>query len=242
MQSALYVTLSAQVALERRMNTVANNVANMNTAGFRADEVTFESLISTAGRAPVSFVSQGEDFISRQAGPVTETGNSLDVAVRGESWFSIQMPEGVRYTRDGRMTITEAGDIMTVTGYPVLDAGGGPLVVDPLGGDIVVASDGTVSQGGNMIGAIGLFMIAPGAQILRAGDSAIEAPAQSVQPVQDFVNNGVLQGYVEGANVNPVVEMTRLIMAQRQFEQAASATSEMEGALGEAIRTLGPSS
>ena len=89
MQSALYVSLSAQVTLEKRLETIANNMANMKTSGFRADAVKFDTMLSRAASQSVAFSTAGENFISRKAGSVTHTGNNLDVAVAGNAWMGI---------------------------------------------------------------------------------------------------------------------------------------------------------
>ena len=147
MQSSLYVALSAQVAMERRLNTIANNVANMNTGGFRADEVKFEEILSLAAKENVSFASSGQNFISRRTGPMTKTDNPLDVAIQGDGWFAFQGPSGPIYTRDGRFKMNENGDLLTVDGYRVLDAGGAPIALDPMAGSPIVGRDGTVMPG-----------------------------------------------------------------------------------------------
>lgn len=242
MQEALYVMLSGQVSRERQLTMVANNIANINTAGFRAEDVTFESVLSRTGRIPVAFAGSGKAFITRQPGSITPTGNSLDIAVKGDGWLAIQTPAGVRYTRDGRMSMSDMGDLQTVTGMPVLDQGGAPLMVNPQGGEITIAADGSVSQGGDIVGVLGLFQIAPDAELFRATDGSVAVAANAVAPVDDFVTSGVAQGYVEGSNVSPVIEMTRLIDGQRSFEYAAAATGSLSNELQQVIRDLGPAS
>src|SRR3569832_2064477 len=111
MQSALYVGLSAQVALEKRLQTIANNVANVNTAAFRTDVVKFETVLSKAGANPVAFSSPGDNIISREMGSITESGNPLDVAVVGQGWIAFAGPNGTVYTRDGRLQIGANGDL-----------------------------------------------------------------------------------------------------------------------------------
>ena len=126
MTSSIYVALSAQMALQRRMETVANNVANLNTSGFRAEEVRFETVLSKMGAREVSYSDSGQSYISRRSGSVTPTGNPLDVAITGDAWFGVSTPDGVAYTRDGRLQMTEAGDLVSVDGKPILDGGGAP--------------------------------------------------------------------------------------------------------------------
>jgi flagellar basal-body rod protein FlgF len=238
MTSSVYVALSAQVALERRLNTIANNVANMSTPGYRAEEVHFDSVLSKAG--DVAFASSGEDYISRRAGPVSQTGNPLDVAVQGDAWLAISTAAGVVNTRDGRLQINEAGELKSSAGYPVLDPGGSAIVLNPQGGQVAIADDGTISQDGKQVGAIGLFAIPATSQLTRFENSGV-IPSEPAQPVEDLTTNGVRQGYLEGANVNPVMEMSKLVMLSRAFETAASAVEQSESTQAEAIRALGPS-
>ncbi|ANY79444.1 flagellar basal-body rod protein FlgF [Microvirga ossetica] len=241
MQSSLYVALSAQVAMERRLNTIANNVANMNTGGFRADEVKFEEILSLAAKENVSFASSGQNFISRRTGPMTKTDNPLDVAIQGDGWFAFQGPSGPIYTRDGRFKMNENGDLLTVDGYRVLDAGGAPIALDPMAGSPIVGRDGTVSQGTNQVGAIGVFNLRSESKLTRFGNSGVLSSIPG-EVVQDFTSSGVQQGFSEGSNVNPVLEMTKMIAVQRSFDSAATTIQESESTFMDAIRSLGPSS
>jgi len=245
MQSALYVGLSAQVALQKRLETLANNVANITTAGFRADEVTFESLISRAADTPVAFASSGETYISRQPGGVTSTGNPLDVAVVGTGWLAFAGPNGTIYTRDGRMQMSVDGELQTLSGRPVLDAGGVPITVDPNGGPISIAQDGTITQDNNQMATLGIYLIPQNAKLTRYENSGV-IPDRPPELMTSFVDangrqalGGVRQGYVESSNVNPVLEMTKLIMAQRAFESASTMADHSESTLQTAVRTLG---
>jgi flagellar basal-body rod protein FlgF len=110
MQSALYVSLSGQVTLEKRLETIANNLANMKTAAFCADAVKFETAMSRAASQPVAFATPGDNFISRKPGSVTNTGNTLDVAVVGHAWMAFTGSAGTVYTRDGRMQLGTNGE------------------------------------------------------------------------------------------------------------------------------------
>jgi flagellar basal-body rod protein FlgF len=234
-----YVGLSAQIALERRMEAIARNVANLGTAGYRAEGIKFESLLSDViGEEPVAYAAVDETYISRQAGPLSQTGNPLDVAVQGEAWFAIQTPEGIVYTRDGRMKMLETGELVSLNEHPVLDVGGAPLLLDPIGGPPQIARDGMITQGGVEIGAIGLFAIDQQARLTRSENSGV-VPDRPAVAVLDFDANGVAQGFVEGANVNPVLELTKLIMVSRSFDSASAAVAESDRSLEEAIKTLG---
>jgi flagellar basal-body rod protein FlgF len=238
MQSSLYVALSGQVALQKRLDTIANNIANMNTSGFRAEEVTFSTVLSRAGSDPTAFATTGENYISRQPGELTRTGNPLDIAVQGDGWFALQSPNGVVYTRDGRLHMDENGTLRSVNDYPILDSGGAPIMLDPGGGEPQISQDGMITQNNVQVGAVGLFSISPAARLARADNSSVK-PDIPATPVLDFSVNGVAQGMVEGSNVNPILEMTRMIEMSRAFDSSANATQSTETSLMDAIKTLG---
>lgn len=243
MESALYVALSAQVALSNRLETVARNVANMNTAGYRADEVKFAELISKAGQDKVSFSTGGEKYISRQYGSLNKTDNPLDLAVEGEAWFAIRDANGnLSYTRDGRLQIGNDGTLRTLTGQQILGAGGQPISLDPDAGTPLITQSGEISQNDvGIIGQVGLFLIPDDAQLTRAENSAV-IPDKPVIPVQTYDTNGVRQGYVEGSNINPVREMTKMIMISRAFESATKMIDTSNESQEKAIRELGATS
>jgi flagellar basal-body rod protein FlgF len=240
MQSGLYVALSGQVALERRLQTIASNVANMNTVGYRADGVSFETQMARAGDSTVAFAGSGSDYISRRTGGIDKTGNPLDVAVQGDAWLAIKTPAGTVYTRDGRMTIKDSGELTTVNGYSVLDAGGAPILLDPSAGLPDISRDGMISQKGNQVGALGLFAIDDSAKLSRYENSGV-IPSKPATAVLDFGANGVAQGFVESSNVNPIMEMTKLITVTRAFDSITAATEKSESSMTDAIKTLGSS-
>lgn len=241
MQDSLYVSLSSQIALERRLSTIADNVANASTIGFRATGVKFEDMVSGAGQKSVSFASTGDTFLSNAKGALSETGNPFDFAVQGDAWFAIETPAGTVVTRDGRFSMDEAGQLLSVEGHPVLDAGGAPILLDPLGGPPQAGADGSLRQGDQFVGAIGLFGFDPGPNFVRYGNSGI-VPEGMPEPLTDRSDIGVAQGFLEGSNVNPVLEMTRLIQVQRAFENIAALMRQTESTTSDAIRTLGSKS
>ena len=241
MQNGLYVAVSAQVALQRRLETIADNIANMNTVGYRATGVSFEAEMERAGETTLDYVSPGADYLSRRSGGLIKTDNPLDFAVQGNGWFGIQTSAGVAYTRDGRARVGEDGMLRTLSGDPILDAGGAPILIDGGAGPLTVASDGMISQNGRQIGAIGLFAIDPDANLSRAENSGV-VPDKPATPILDFTRDGVVQGAVESANVDPVREMARLIEVTRAFDGAAAETSQTEASLQDAIKTLGSAS
>ena len=238
MQDSLYVALSSQIALERRLDTIADNVANASTIGFRATGVKFEDVVSGSGPKSVSFASSGKTYLSGAHGAMTQTGNPFDFAVQGDAWFGIGTPAGTVMTRDGRFSMNENGELMSLEGHPVLDAGGAPIQLDPRDGPPKAGADGSLRQGDQLIGAIGLYSFDPGQNFVRYGNSGI-VPARTPEPVTDRSDLGVAQGFLEESNVNPVLEMTRLIMVQRAFENTAALMRQTASSTDDAIKTLG---
>lgn len=237
MQTSIYVALSGQLALERRLATVAQNIANAGTIGFRAEGVHFSEIVSHVPQVPASFTASGDTHLSTAAGGLTKTGNPLDVAIRGGGWLAIETPSGVAYTRDGRLQVLESGELVSLNGYPVLDVGGAPILIDPAGGPVTVALDGMLTQSSRQIGAIGLFEVDASAPYTRFENSAIISSRPGT-PILDFTANGLVAGFLEESNVSPVMEMTSLIRISRAFEALAAAADENGATLKSAIQVL----
>lgn len=236
--TGLYVSLSAQMAMQKRLDTIADNVANANTIGFRATGIKFEDVVTGSGQESVAFTSPGTNFLSGKAGALTRTGDPYDFAVQGDAWFGIQTPAGTVMTRDGRFTIGPNGELVTLEGYAVLDAGGAPVQLNANDGPPVAGKDGTLRQHGKLIGAIGLFTFDPGPNVQRFGNSGVIPAGPPVAAVDD-PTIGVQQGFLEESNVDPMREMAKLITLQRTFQDTASLVHESEATLDDAIKTLG---
>ncbi|MEP3439213.1 MAG: flagellar basal-body rod protein FlgF [Hoeflea sp.] len=238
MQGSLYVAISSQIALERRLTTLADNVANANTTGFRATEVKFNEVLADTGVADVSFVNQGNEFLNTSNGGLKATGNQLDFAIRGDAWFMIETPTGNMLTRDGRFSLTDTGQLVNINGYPVLDPGEAPIQLDPAGSPPKAGRDGGLTQDDTRLGAVGLFQADLTQGFHRKASLGI-VPNVPPEPLIDTASAGLLQGYTEESNVNPVSEMSHLIMVSRAFENASAMMSATEDVFKEAIRTLG---
>ncbi|MQW90009.1 flagellar basal-body rod protein FlgF [Sinorhizobium saheli] len=237
MQTGLYVALSSQMALEKRLNTLADNIANSNTVGFRGTEVKFNQVLGDTKPTRVSYVSEGEEFLNTNNGALARTGSALDFAIKGDAWFSIETPGGTALTRDGRFTLTETGELVTIKGYPVLDAGGAPIQLNGAG-DITVGADGAIHQNGVQVALLGLYEADFSKGFMRYDNSAV-MPGVQPEPVVDRFDVGVMQGFLEESNVNAIQEMSQLIMVTRAFDNITALMRDSEGSLDEAIKTLG---
>lgn len=238
MENPLYIGLSRQVALRRHLEVVANNIANMNTVGFRADRMLFETAMERVGSKrgeQVAFTIDRATYTDTRPGSFRETGRALDLAIEGDGWIGVETPEGVRYTRDARLSRAEDGSLVTVGGHPVLDDGGQPLEVPPDAEAIAIGPDGTVTVDGNPLARIGLVRFED-QQGMRRGEQGLHATEEAPQPAPDA---RFAQGKVESANVQPIVEMARMMDLSRDYQAVSRMVEEGHELLRSAIGRLG---
>jgi flagellar basal-body rod protein FlgF len=234
MQNALLVGLSRQVALSREMDVIANNLANMNTTGFKADGAVFEEYISPTASADnfpaadrrISFVQDRATWMDLSQGPLERTGNPLDVAINGKGYLVVQTPRGERYTRNGAMQINSNGELVTAEGFQVMGESG-PITFQPKDRNIAISQDGTISvQAGNnsqtesQRGQLRLVSFDQPGRLQKDGTGVFQAPA-GVTPQADKLSR-VMQGTVEKSNVRSIIEMTRMIEVTRSYTHVAN--------------------
>lgn len=219
MNNASYTTLTRQSGLMREMQTVANNIANSATTGFRQEGLIFSEYVkSVEGGSSLSMGQANIKNTSFAQGALSQTGGQFDFAIEGDGFFLIETPNGERLSRAGSFSPNAEGDLVTPDGLRVLDAGGAPLFVPVDAGDIAVASDGTVSVDGAPLGQIGLVQPLDAGNMVRE-DGVMFRADEGWEPAE---NARVLQGFVEGSNVNAVLQITRMIEVQRAYELGAS--------------------
>jgi flagellar basal-body rod protein FlgF len=241
MNTSLYVGLSRQMTLQRALDIAANNIANADTAGFKVEEqiVREEPATppSTPGAKPIAYVLDEGVARDFSQGAIEETGNPFDVAIEGQGFFQVQTGAGERYTRDGRFSVDNQNRLVTKAGDPVLSSNGRPIVLDPAGGAVSIAKDGTLSQGATPLGRLGVFRFADLAALTKAGGNLFQA-SDVAGPVAapDAV---VRQGQVERSNVQPVLEITNLIEITRAYERVARMMDQTESLSSRAIDRLG---
>jgi flagellar basal-body rod protein FlgF len=228
MGNHLLVGLSRQVTLERQMDVVANNVANVNTNGFKADRSLFEEFLTSRAHEDnftgrdrrISFVHDRGTFKDFAQGASELTKNPLDVAIDGAGFLVVQTPAGERYTRDGGLKLNNQGQLVNSSGYPVL-GGSGPIVFQPTDKEITIAADGnvTVLEGINRVdsvrGKLRLVSFADAQKLVKEGSNLYSAGPDAV--ARPDIISQVRQGFVEKSNVNSVVEMSRMIEVTRAY-------------------------
>ncbi|MEA2921241.1 MAG: flagellar basal-body rod protein FlgF [Bradyrhizobium sp.] len=247
MENALLIGLSRQMVLERQMDVVANNVANVNTTGYKADKSLFEEYLKTGAHEDnfvgldrrVSYVQDGGIFKDFTQGPTEQTKNPLDLAIDGAGFLEVQTPAGLRYTRDGGLQINNQGQLVTAAGNPVI-GNNGPVVFQPTDHDVAIAPDGTITvlEGVNRTdsvrGKLRLVSFAKPQDLTKEG-SNLYAPAAPAQP--DTASK-VKQGFIEKSNVNSVTEMSRMIEVTRTYTQIATLLQQQSDLHKSAIEKL----
>ena len=249
MENTLLVGLSRQMTLERQLDVVANNVANVNTTGFKADRSVFQEFLNSGAHEDnfatrdrnVSFVQDRATFHDFSSGPTEQTKNPLDVAIDGKAFLVVQTPAGERYTRDGSLQINPQGQLVTASGNPVLGANG-PIVFQQTDKEISISADGGVSvlEGTNRVdsvrGKLRLVSFAQAQKLLKDGSNLYSA-GEGATPQADATST-VRQGFIEKSNVNAVTEMSRMIEVTRTYTQISTLLQQQSDLQKSAIEKL----
>jgi flagellar basal-body rod protein FlgF/flagellar basal-body rod protein FlgG len=231
------------------MDVVANNVANVNTNGFKADRSLFEEYLQSGAHEDnfggsdrrVSFVQDRASFHDFAAGNTEQTKNPLDVSIDGRGFLAVQTPAGERYTRDGGLQINNLGQLVTAGGNPVLGTSG-PIVFQPTDKQISIASDGnvTVLEGtgrtDSVRGKLRLVSFADAQKLVKEGSNLYSA-GQGVAAQPDTTSR-VRQGYIEKSNVNSIMEMSRMIEITRTYTQISALLQQQSDLHKSAIQQL----
>ena len=226
MDSGYYAALAGLVARSDALDAAATNLANTQTAGYRAERPYFRAVLlgegsagSQMGRAVNDFGVVGGTSLSQAQGEIQRTGNPLDLAIEGQAYFAVQTSNGIRYTRDGSFHRESSGQLVTRTGERVLSPTGQPVAIPP--GEVSIRGDGAISVDGGLAGLVGLFTFPLNTALSAEGTNRYAAPAD-VKPVaaKDAV---VEQGALEGANQDVIRGTLDLVLMQRQAEMMQKA-------------------
>jgi len=221
MDSGYYAAFAGLVARTQALDTAASNLANTQTAGYRAEREFFRSVLldplagnSQLGGTVNNFGVLGGDHLDLTQGVLTPTGNALDLAIEGQGFFAVQTGAGVRYTRDGSFHRAKDGQLVTAAGEPVLNGQSRPIAVPP--GEVSVGGDGALSVAGGTVGSVGVFTFPAGTQLAPEGKNRYLPPAKvQALPATTAV---IHQGSLEAANEDAIQGSLDLIVMQRQAE------------------------
>ncbi|WP_092423917.1 flagellar basal-body rod protein FlgF [Devosia crocina] len=241
MENAQLIGLSRQMALQRQMDMVANNIANINTTGFKAEQLLFEEYkMPVASHGDFSgedrALSYVQDWASVQDftdGAMVQTDAPLDVAIAGEGFFVVQTAGGERWTRAGAFQLNNEGTLVDLSGNPVLGEGG-PIQFGPEETDIRISADGAISSNEGAKGRLRVVEFAEPQALVREGNNLFSGgtPAPAT-------NSRVLQGFTERSNVSGVAEMAEMIRVTRAYESIASLGQKQDDMRRDAIKRLG---
>lgn len=244
MENSIYLGLSKQLALRANMDIIANNIANLNTSGYRGQNLMFEEYLydqksrnvePRAAGDELSFAYNRGQYHTTAAGSLKFTGNPLDVAMEGPGMMGVIGADGeVGYTRAGQMQIAADGTLTNPSGMPVAGQGGGPIVIPDNSTEIIIDDSGIISNQDGQIGQLMMVEFENPQAMEAVGDNmyrGLEEPAEAQ-------NSRIKQGMLEGSNVNGVVEMTRMIETLRTFQSVQNVIQSENERLRSAVQKL----
>jgi len=241
MDNAMLIGLSRQLTLRREMDITANNIANINTDGFKAERVMLESRETRRARhedgpPQVQFVGEWAMARDFNQGALTSTGRPLDLALDGPGFFVLETQAGDRFTRDGRFTLNAQGELTASDGARVLDEGGAPIVLDPNAGPVQFGTDGVLIQNGNPGARLALAVFEAPGQLSKIGDNRYAAPEDAARLDERPV---VRQGFSESSNVRAILEMSRMMEVSRAYQSVTRMIRDADELSRKAIERLG---
>jgi flagellar basal-body rod protein FlgF len=215
------------VARTQALDTIANNLANVSTVGFRAEHNVFSSVLASAGDRPLSSLNQAINrfgvlsgtTLDQSQGALEKTGNELDLGIEGRGYFVVQTANGPMYTRNGAFQVSSQRQLVTASGDAVM-GDSGVITMPP--GPVSISADGTISSDGAVAGKLKVVEFPPSTELESMGNSYYSAPPGTATP---STNSSVRQGMLESSNVNPIEGMVELVTAQRTAEMMQRALS-----------------
>lgn len=243
MNSGIYPAVSGSLAAMRRMDVISNNLANVNTPGYKKEKMSFEGLL--AGNVNPPAVPQGMTadpilqkenvYIDYAGGPTSQSGNPLDLALDGDGFFAVTTPQGTAYTRQGNFRTSADGTLVTVDGFPVQGAGGKAIRIE--GSRVEIDSRGGITVDGTQTGALSIVDFEKPYALTKVGNALFVATDPQVATQAGKAQ--VQQGHLEGSNVDSISEMVQLIETNRYFEACSKVIQNFDAIAGKAANDIG---
>lgn len=243
MNSGMFAAVSGNLAAMRRLDIISNNLANVNTSGFKKEKMSFEGLLAGAANPPA--VPQGTTadpilqkenvYIDYSSGPVSQTGNPLDLALDGDGFFAVTTPDGTAYTRQGNFRLSADGTLVTSDGYPLMGQGGGAIRIQ--GNRVEIDAKGAIAVDGTPSGTISLVDFEKPYNLTKIG-STLFVPAGQ-QEARQITTTQIRQGHLEGSNVESITEMVQMIETTRYFEACSKVVKGFDDVAAKAVNELG---
>ncbi len=263
----VYTALSGAIAQSTKLDTIANNIANVNTPGFKRDQQVFSEYLTANEKDPTtipiprdvaaiesfydmqggdkSYVHEKGTYTDFSQGSLKRTGGNLDLAIDGPGFFEVSSPAGTRYTRSGNFTIDGNGRLVTKEGYPVLRGAepGTPenerVIQFNAQGNVSISDNGQVTQGENLLGQLSLVNVANPDSLTKIGNNLYGPRPTMVPQLNPIPSPALKQGFIETSNVNVVQEMTDMITTHRVFESTQKAISAYDGMSEKLVNVVG---
>ncbi len=244
MDQGIYTAAAGAVAMEARLDLIANNLANLSTTGYKKDRINYEKftkILDTSSLYPGQFRTIPVDVITKATtvdlsqGPCRQTGNNLDVAIMGNGFFVVNTPDGLRYTRGGDFRLSSEGLLVNAQGYTVQGEGGD---ISLGAGHVVIDGKGNVSMDNAIVDKLQVVDI-PAESIARKGNGVFGVkPGFAPETVE---SPDIAQGYLETANVEPVKEMVLMIETQRAYDAYQRVIKTLNDAYSKSMTNVGTS-
>jgi flagellar basal-body rod protein FlgF len=235
METASYVAMSKQQVLQQAMEVIANNLANASTGGFKSQQAVFADYLARGpNNQKIDYVRDLGSARDMRQGDLRLTGNPLDAAIEGKGFYTIQTPNGPRYTRASSFQTTPAGMLVTARGEPVLDDRGNPITLPQNNGKVVIGPAGTIAVGQVPVAKLGVVQFDNPSQLVEE-EAGLYTTTQA--PTPDTTSQ-VRQGVVEGSNVQSVVQITRMIAVQGAYSDTAQILQSEDTRLKNAVDKL----
>ncbi|MEM1265440.1 MAG: flagellar hook-basal body complex protein [Pseudomonadota bacterium] len=237
MDTSGYVTLSRQTGLAREMQNVANNIANSSTVGYRREGMVFAEHIEAVPveGGGIALTTARVRFTSDAQGALEKTGGTFDLAIEGAGFMLLDTAAGLRLTRAGSFGPNAQGELVNSLGDRLLDGAEVPVIVPPDAASVAIAPDGTITANGQPIGELGLVQVSDPTTLFREDGVRFRADG----PLLPVANPNLRQGFLEASNVNPVVEIARMIEVSRAYEAGQQLMEREDDRLRAATRLLG---
>lgn len=235
MDSAGYVTLTRMSGLGREMQSIANNIANASTVGFRGEGLLFSEFVRVQDGEGLSMANANIGLTNGIQGELQQTGGTFDFAIEGDGFFQLETPQGAALSRAGAFTPNALGELVNADGHRVLDAGGAAIFIPPDAKVIHAAPDGTLSADGQPIAQLGVFL-PDDLTSLERRDGVTFTTDAAILAVEDSV---IVQGFLEGSNVDAVSQIARMIEVQHAYTMGQSFAENEDERIKSVIATLG---
>lgn len=237
MDSTSYTTLTRQSGLKNEIQSIANNIANMSTAGFRREGLIFSEFVAKLdkGEPSLSMAHANVRMTSSAQGALTPTGGTLDFAIEGDGFFMLETPDGQALSRAGSFSTNAEGELVNYDGYRVLDNGGSPIFIPVNAQSVNVASDGAISIDGVPAAQLGVYTASDPTSLSRS-DGVLFYSDAGYEPVE---TSNIVQGFIEQSNVNAITEIARMIEVQRAYETGQNFLEKEDERIRSVLSTLG---